>query len=554
MRKNIICTLICALFFTGCVLPESVKEGDQHLAARNYIQAVQAYEEALSQTRNKQLQMQIQKKADQARSTLTSEYLKKAAFAFRQQENGPISALENAIAILSQVTQWQDSTQRISQVLKQYQIELTQLSLDLVKKQKNVMEQISKYKFDQANQIADSGLAIAPNDQKLHDLKRNITLLKQQLAEIEDFFNQGYFDQAIAGIKQMNRLSPIALSQNALPSFIKDKLTEYYYQHAVSTTENESNNFKGFLFIEKAMELNNSNPEIFNLHRKLSDYVANGMTSNIAIGSFDSPSHDPDAGKQFSDSLISYLYKMLPYGINILERDNIDYVMKEQGNKNETIAELLGLDLMVTGTVSLFKVEKNIDEREATVKIKVGEKTIGNPEFDQMIKLYGTDQNTWPSKPPHAVSRDVFELLKYNKGQARLTGFANVSFRIFDINKGAISFVKDLAATVKHTSDFQDEVKEANIEYIPMQLPTEIEVKEEMRKQLVEQIGKIVASAFEARERRFFNQANFLLERREHQASFEPIAKGLLYCQKEGIETENNTCNQLRQLADKLLD
>jgi TolB-like protein len=292
------------------------------------------------------------------------------------------------------------------------------------------------------------------------------------------------------------------------------------------------------------------------------------MQKYIAVASFDSPSNDPDSGKQFSDSLISYLYQVLPYGINILERDKIDFVLKERGSEAKSIGELLGVDLIITGTVSLYTVDRVVDERVATVRVKIGEETVLNPEFEQMLNFYGPDMSRWPQKmaqihgedssqwpriPPRTVRRDQHQLMKYTKGTAQVKGFAKVSIRIFDTAKGTITFVKDFDATVVRTSEFQDEVQEANIPYIPMNLPTDTEIKEEMRKSIVTEVGKIVRSSFENREHRFLNQANFHLDRLEFDAAFEPLAEGYLYCLRDAIAPENEACVKMRGLIDMLV-
>ncbi len=553
MGRNIVyCMFAVLLFFTGCVMPESIKLGDQFLLDQDYIQAIESYEAGLTQITEKSSRQEVEIKLIEARKGLTDEYLAKAAAIQQHQEGGILTALENATGLLSQAEQYQDKEQRISKALAQYKMEKTQINSALAGKQKKALELQGKYEFDWAMQLVNSGLEIDPGSKDLLDLKRNLVILKERLEEIKKDFAEGNQKQAIAMLDQLNSLSTVPFSRDALPAEIKEAMALFYFQQALSAEKN-NDRFKGYLLVKKAILLDSKHQDIFSLHRDLSDFVSNSMISNIAVGSFESPSNDPDAGKQFSDSLISYLYGVLPYGINILERDNIDDVRNEQRNRDEEIAKLLGLDLMVMGTVSLFRVEKNIDERGATVKMKIGEKTVINPEFEQMIKLHGVDQATWPSTPPKTLNKEIFDFIQYKKGRARLTGFAKVSFRIFDIDKGAISFVKDIAASVKHTSDFQDEVEEAGIEYIPMQLPTTIEVKEEMRKQVVEQIGTIVASAFESREVRFLNKVNFLLERRENQAAYEPVAKGMSYCEKAALEKNNRACTQLQQLADQLL-
>ncbi len=565
MRNGIVYFMLSALFLFGCVPPESAKLGDQHLAARDYMQAINSYRLALTKTQDSNIKKQIEDKLSQAQKELTVEYLIRARSAYEDKNSGLQQRLERAMDILSQGIPYQDREQRLSQAYDHYQQELAQLKSAaaqkkneaLVKKQvsevtQKVKNSISQYDFDGAAQFIEKALVLDPQNRNLINLKERLGQLMKKVKEIYSLFNEGLTAQAIIELRQLESMSPVPFSSSHLPAIIRDGLAQHYYKQALTASKNNAP-FKGFLLIQRAKGLDNVNSDIFKLHTDLTDYVDRAMVSNIAVGSFASPHHAPDSGKQFSDALISHLYNVLPYGINILERDNIDEIIQEVKAKNRKQAELLGLDLMVTGNVSLFRVEKNIDERQATAKVVMGGETVPNPAYRQMEQIYGPNPATWPSKPPRTISKGVPQFVKYRKGLARMTGFAKVSFRIFDMEKGAISYVKNLDATIENSSEFQDEVEEAGIEYKPLELPTEIEVKEAMRRQLVEKIGQIVSSAFQNRETRFANLANYYLERREAEVAFEPIAKGILYCRKAQIETKNKVCTRLSQLAEKLL-
>lgn len=170
-------------------------------------------------------------------------------------------------------------------------------------------------------------------------------------------------------------------------------------------------------------------------------------------------------------------------------------MLQEQRSDNLTAGQLLGVDLMVTGGVSLFRVDTNIDKRTATANIKVGDEMGPNPEYQQMMNAYGTNPQTWPHVPPMMIPRDRMQIMNYTRGTAETRGFAKVSVRIFDTDKGAISFVKDFDANLGFETEFQDEVKEAGIEYKLMRLPSETEVKEQMRREIVAQVAEVVQAS-----------------------------------------------------------
>jgi len=215
---------------------------------------------------------------------------------------------------------------------------------------------------------------------------------------------------------------------------------------------------------------------------------------------------------------------------------------------------MLGVDLMVTGSVSLFRVDTSVDKRNATATVSMGEEQVPNPEYQQMVSTYGPNPEAWPRIPPMMTTRELTESVSYTRGMAESKGFAKVSVRIFDTDKGAISFVKDFDADVEYLAEFNDAVEEAGIEYIPMRLPSETEIKEQIRREIVTQVAEVVESSFTAREHRFLNQAQFYIDRRQPQLAIQPIAQGYFYALQDGIPEDNPEFEQIRELIPELAE
>ena len=182
-------------------------------------------------------------------------------------------------------------------------------------------------------------------------------------------------------------------------SFIKVTGSNYYQKKAQSAYSSSNINL-AYLYAVQSSMLDESNFNNSLILRDSQDIVEKNIHRNIAISTFESPSTDIDVGRQFSDSLISQLYKTLPYGISILEREKIDIAIKEQQKGVNTPNNIQNADLIITGTVSLFKVESTIDKRNSSAKVTIGEDIAENPEFAQMAKVFGPNTEKWPSIPP----------------------------------------------------------------------------------------------------------------------------------------------------------
>ncbi len=600
MRLFLAVILVVSTALFGCVQTETSKT-DKDLAPVDYLEAVEHYDEVLTDAIKKEeaaiaFRKDTEAKFIQAKVVLVSDYLNRAAVLASDNEKNSSVALREAISLLESIEKWDDKDSRLAGMLAQYREEKGEIDGTLATLEKQILD----YRFGDANQTVQLLLAKRPANKELLAQKELIVKLNSLYATFQQQLKAGDLIKAhgtglsLAKVlpsnmnfnKSTTRASLISAIEKKTKSLFQNKkysaavaflqqfnLSEFdskiseiramgsndYYSRALR--EDKSGNiFLSYLLLKKADSFQSAAAAAkkketirFNLQKKNDDFVDKALQEYIAIASFDSPSHDPDAGVQFSDSLTSYLYNVLPYGINILERDKIDLILKEK-NQSNNIGKMLGANLVVTGRVSLFKIETSEDKRTATAKVVTGEQAVPNPQYSQMMSTYGTDTRRWPTVPPATIVNKTHQLITYNKGTARLKGFAKVSVRIFDTSKATISFVKDYPAAIEDVSEFQDEVKEADIPYIPKKLMSSIEAKAAMRNEIVAAIGKVVQSSFNQRERRFLQQAQHMLQRREKQKAIELLAKGYHYCMRDQIPADNAAFVELQKTIDTILD
>lgn len=596
MKGLLYTALLLSVILTGCVMPASVKQGDQALLAGNHIEAVKQYNIGLAQATESSIRAKIEKKLTQAKTILADIYTSKATKALIEAPDRD-TGLNSAIATLEEVVRWDDPKHRISTELNKYRQEKAQLQQEKDERMAICRDALQKaqillpsFKFHEAQIDIERAQKIDPENEdisKTRDILRQLTTLYDKM---ERQIKEGKLHSSLDTFEKIATISPATLEFSQLPirylyreSILKEietlsqqqrwlsaykflkrwplpgleiQLSELQFQASAAyldralLAEQEGKHFLAYLLSEQAKDFDGRNTGIFDLHKKTGDYVDKSLQQYIAIASFDSPTNDPDSGMQFSDSLTSYLYTVLPYGINILERDKIDYILKEKNTDTQNIGDILGANIIITGRVSLFQVETTSDHRNVKVKVKTGEEVVQNPEYTQMFNLYGRDQQTWPSVPPQTITRETSEMVTYSKGSARLKGIAKVSVRIFDTAKAAITFVSDYPASIEDICEFQDEVPQAGIEFKPKSLISAIEAKDAMRKEIVTEIGKVVQSSFDSREIRFLNEANLFLERREPEQALKPLAQGFLYCKKGNLAEDNKTCGKIKTLID----
>ena len=249
---------------------------------------------------------------------------------------------------------------------------------------------------------------IAPNYPGLRTLQDEIRRVsrKELLSKISKLESQKKYYTAFKTLQDSNH---DGLGKQI--TRISSKGKKYYYGKAKAHLKSREI-YLAYIASMKAKELAPKDIRVFQIHKKCEDLVRKEIQKYIAVLAFDGPANDPDAGKLFSGALISRLFKALPYGINIVEREKIDMLVNENQMKLQNIGSLLGVDMIITGNVSLFKADKTVSEAMASAKIKIGEEEKPNPEFTQMLQIYGKKLDKWPHKPPMTYKEDKFEGLK----------------------------------------------------------------------------------------------------------------------------------------------
>jgi len=579
MKFKLVSLLIILMLLGGCAAPAGVRMAQDHLSNQEYVKAAEVYSSEIAATQDAKKRMTLELKLSEVKSLIATQYIGHAQAQLNASGDPTRRDLQGQIQYLSTVLKWDDANSNINseiERLNQFDEYLQEQANKLLVK---AISASHDYQYDEAIQLLAKAKIVNDVDEALIAAETKILgqrkaywkieslLGSKQLTEAMEVFKllsssfSEPLDLCVAPFKQqalllirndvddMTHVGNWSAALDYLGTIQCPELDEkiattrqlaadHFYTVAAQALKVE-NPHKAYLYANRAIELLPGSIDLFNLRKLAKDGMDKSIQSHIAVASFESPSNDVDAGRQFSDSLISYLYQVLPYGINILEREKIDYVLNENQSGTRQIGDILGADLVVTGAASLFKVDNDTDQRTATVKVTLGEEVVENPVFSQNMKLYGTDLSTWPEIPPKTIQKGEVELIRYTKGTGKKKGFAKVSVRIFDTEKGTITFVKDYEANITKISEFQDEVADAGIEYIPLNLPTDTELKEEMRKGIVAEVAKVVQASFDNREIRFLNQVNFYLTRREYDAALIPLAQGYYYCLQDGIPSDN---------------
>lgn len=378
-----------------------------------------------------------------------------------------------------------------------------------------------------------------PDTRLIADLQRLIEQTRGKVAE--QLTGQKKYFTAYMLVKDVN----IPEYRDLLDLIIRQGST--FYMDLANEEYKNVNDYYAYAAAVKAMKLSGSeNDQAFKLHRDCADRVDDSLKMKIGI-TFESSGDDPDIGMNFSNELMSYLHPLLPYGIGIDERKKIEFGVEKVGSKD--VIRLLGLKLAVFGDIQC-KVLRERDERQITTWNPISQ-TIPNPHYETELKMMmesGEKDSKLP-KPQPTISTQISEKMTYTVGEERLNGQVLCSARIYSANKGHVINTRNFITTCDANDLFRNEVPGANITRDPLELPQQLTFEQKMREDMVKQVGDWLLNNFSHRQRSFYQEAEYFIQRKQFDHAVRAATQGYLYCLRDNIAEDDQWFRGLRQLA-----
>ncbi|MBW2181279.1 MAG: hypothetical protein JRG81_13075 [Deltaproteobacteria bacterium] len=576
MKK--ITAFISFIVIISCVASSERMRADDFYKKREYIKALKSYELALTQSTTDSQRSEIQQKIGETKVKIVDDSIQMAEIVYQKVDPPSLQSIEDAILVLKNAPT-DDRLGRISSQIKKYQ----DIKKGIIKSEAERMK--AKGEYFNALKTYEYAREIAPYDNEIsYEISHLTIFIKKEkesgLREIEKLLKIGDGEKAKAVFDKLRLMDP----EDEALEMLKGKISDARRKQVLSKALDDESQYKFFTAYKtlkgakidglekeiirigkegskyyfrkaekymnsgevhlayvasvKAMELSPGDIQISQINKNCADIIDNEIQKYIAIITFGSPANHPDYGTQFSDALITRLFKELPYGINIVEQEKVDLLENAQKMKIKNIGGSLGADIVINGNVSLFKVEEVKSESTATVKVKVGEEEVINPEYEKMLKTYGDDKKIWPSQPQRNIRKNTYEIVTYKKGKLSKSAFGNVSIRIFDASSGKLVFSENFADSLERIDKYQDSVEAAGILHDPLELPSETEIKSELRDKMASDISNAIVGLLQNREKRFWKSAALRMEQNEYQNAIKFLAQGYLFCHKSKMDNE----------------
>ena len=431
----------------------------------------------------------------------------------------------------------------------------TKMLVEQVKKNDNpeyflgrAAEMASANEWDRAVGFYETALSYPPRDPNIKS-----ALVKAKLEA-----GRYYFGLANQHTKE-NRLylaneeyqKALAYSPSLRNSFFFKQALEGYTKKVLQRAakyRDQGKNGNSLAWYWQLNEINPEYPELFYKIQETEDVIKKRLRRAIAVFDFSSPSYNPDAGSSASSNLITYLFNNSSGDIRILERQDLQSILKEMNLEQagivgdmeaaRKVGRMIGIDIFIMGNVLLYKTEKDETKGSKVAKIQTGTKVQDNPAY-----LNWKAANPKPTKeqldlaPPAVVQVPEYRYENYTVGRNKMRAAVHIYYKIIDAKKGEIIATDTIKRNVEVTDEWNDGIPEANIAYNPLELPTESELLEQVNAEVVRDLALVVLKPFQSLQTVYFDEAEVLRQRRRYEEAIEKYVDAIYDERTKGIES-----------------
>ena len=359
-------------------------------------------------------------------------------------------------------------------------------------------------------------------------LKQAKTKQAEQLsAAVLESMSEGRLLEAISLYQQLKNLN--TMDANKLVK-LRDGLSQQTYYSAGTYKQNGRYGVAWHL-LKGISEINPAYPELFNDIRQVEDAIYDRSKRKIAVFDFNSPVDSNDAGVIVANNLISRLFNNASNDITILERENLKSILEEMklgqiGVVSESTAKemgrVYGIDFAIMGSVLLYKVDSNTAASTKTIRYQVGEKIQDNIDYLNWIAANPKpSRKELQSAPKAKIMVPEYGEKEYEVTQTKKVGFLQLSFRIVDVLTGENTRVDTIERKIEESDSSNAGVRDAGIEFDPMEVPTDTEILQTLTEEIVEHMAAEVLRPLQQLETFYFNQGKDRERRAELEAAVE---------------------------------
>ena len=364
--------------------------------------------------------------------------------------------------------------------------------------------------------------------------------LTTQIETLKDKLGKIYFDQAVKYTHQgklceaarkidLARTYSPSIQEGVLYGELLNNLSQKMVERAdrYAKTEMWGN---ALVWLQKVEALNPDYRELFYKVLEAKDAITKRIKKSIAVFDFGSPSNNKDAGKIVANKLVAFLHTNASGDVKIIERENLQSILREMqlgqtglvDVKTAQAAKMRGIDTFILGDVLQYSVKSRTHKSSKQVKVLVDTEMVPNPDFTLWLLQHPRpSQEDWKNAPLKEREKKNYQLISYDSGKTKISSLIEISYKLVDTTTGENLSTDTVSGKIIKEDSYQDEVPMASIPYDSLELPSELEVIDELSNKKVSEVGQSVLKHFQSLEVEYFNEGQVQMKRRRYDQAVE---------------------------------
>jgi len=285
------------------------------------------------------------------------------------------------------------------------------------------------------------------------------------------------------------------------------------------------------VWLQKLDSINPDYEELFHKLQLVKDKIKKRIRKSIAVFDFSYPIKNKDAGRIIASKLVTFLCKNASGDLKIIERENLQSILKEMQlgqtglvdiDTAKRVGKMRGIDTFILGDVLHFSSKSKNYPSSNTVRVQIDTRTESNPAFERwrIVHSHPTEEEM-KTAPPMKIEKPVYKLFTYETGKTKIMSFVEIAYKLVDTMTGENIFANTISGKLGKQDNYHHGIPAANIKEDPLELPTEVEILNELTNQKVSEVGLSILKHFQSLELVYFNEGEKQYKRRRYEEAIE---------------------------------
>lgn len=392
-------------------------------------------------------------------------------------------------------------------------------------------EAVESRDWDRAIFLYEKALEYEPDNEQLINRMEGLKLKggRAHFDKAMKFFSQGKLTRAVEGLFASLKYSPSLADGHLYKSFLNSLCQKLDQRSDNCIAQKKWGN--ALIWLKKIESIDPDYKGLFHKHQLAEDKIKTRIRKSIAVFDFSYPTENKDAGRIVASKLVSFLSKNASGDLKIVERENLQSILKEMQlgqtglvdiDTAKKVGKMRGIDTFILGDVLHFSSKTKNYPSKNTVRVQIDTRTEDNPAFERwrIVHRYPTEEEM-RTAPPMKIEKPVYKLYTYETGTTKIISFIEVAYKLLDTMTGENLFANTIPGKLTKQDDYHHGLPAANIKEDPLELPTEVEILNELTNQKVSEVGLSVLRHFQSLELDYFNEGEKQFKRRKYEEAIE---------------------------------